>query len=122
MLNIGSEGSFRRDMTDDGKLFLEMLYVVNHEADLRAGFGAASLERRASRKDAHHLHAKVREDSGNGTTEAGAVGEEDDDCRDAPRHAEHGERGLAAIVLQRLVGLSEEIVDHWGLLLPQRFH
>ena len=76
-----------------------MLDILDLEAHLRTGLGAAGLERGPAGKDAHHLHAKVGEDSGDRAAKTGAVGQENDDRRDTPGHAQHSECGAAAVVL-----------------------
>ena len=57
---------------------------------LRAGFLPAGLLRSAAGKDADDARAPVGEDDLDGAAEACAVGEQEDNRGDAPRHAEHG--------------------------------
>ncbi len=86
--------------------------VVDGELDLRAGLLATGLLRGASGKDTDDARAPVGEDDFDGAAEAGAIGQQENHGRNAPRHAQHGERGAAAVVSHRLVGLRQQISHH----------
>src|SRR5260221_11214421 len=91
-----------------------MLHIVDGETYLRARFGAASLQGSASRKNSHHLHAEVGEDSCDGAAETCAVRQQNYHRSDAPGHAQHRQRGTTAVVLDGRGRLPSLIGDQQG--------
>ena len=59
----------------------------------------------------HKLGAEVGEDIGAGLAEPVAISEQHDHRGDAPRHAQHGERGAAAVVSHGAVGFAVELAE-----------
>ncbi len=94
-----------RDAIDQRRGGRDAVEVVDGELDLRAGFLSAGLLRGAAGKDADDARAPVGEDDFDGAAKSGAVGQQEDHGGDAPGHAQHGERGAAAVVAHRCVGL-----------------
>ena len=73
---------------------------------------AASLHRSTARNHDHQLGAEIGEDVGAGLAETIAVSEQHDHRGDAPGHAEHGERGAAAIVPHGAVSFASKSREH----------
>src|SRR5437763_14391487 len=106
MLDRGFHSSLGTDTPNQGHQVANMLNVIEGEADLHAGLGAASLERGASREDTHNLHAEVGEDGADGAAKSASVGHQEYNCGDAPRHAQHGESSAPAVEAHGLECLS----------------
>jgi hypothetical protein len=81
--------------------------VIEGELDLGAGLLPSSLLRGAAGKDADDARPPVGEDGLNSTAESCAVGKQENDGRDAPRHSEHGESGAAPVVTHGAIGLGK---------------
>ena len=101
-------GRFGRDALEQRNFGLEIVEIVDGELDLSAGFGASGLERGATGENKDEVCAPRAEGNPESVFESVAVGEEQHDRRDAPRHAEHGQHAASAIVFQRVVGLMAE--------------
>ena len=108
---------FGRDVLQQRNFGADVVEIVDGEADLRAGLGASGLQFGAAGKDEDEIRAERAEGGPESALEAGAVGEQEHDRRDAPGHAEHGEHAAAPVVAQRVVGLGGEIEDHENQLL-----
>lgn len=91
---------------------LDVLDVVDVQADFDAGPGAAGLLGGGAGKDADHVGTKLRKDGLEGAAEASAIREQKDDCGDAPGHAEHGNGGSPQVVAHGLHGLAEDVAEH----------
>src|SRR5208337_1140975 len=105
-------GGFGRDALQQRHLGLQVIEIVDREFDFAAGLGAARLQGGASGENEHQVRAPGAESDPEAALEAGAVGEQQYDGRDAPRHPKHGENAAAAVVLQRVVGLAYEFENH----------
>ncbi len=103
---------FGRDALQQRNFGLQVVEIVDGEFDFAAGLGAARLQGGASGKNEDQVCAPGAEGDPEAALETGAVGEQQHDGRDAPRHAEHGEDAAAAVVLERVVGLAGEFENH----------
>ena len=104
--------SFGRDALEQRHFSLQVIEIVDGELDLAAGLGAACLQGGASGEDENQVRAPGAESDPEATLEAGTVGEQQHDGRDAPGHAKHGEDAAAAVVFERAVSLTGEFENH----------
>ena len=104
VLHIGLFFDIGRDVRDLGKIGGERVDVILREANLHSGFLAPGLHGSFTRNHDDELSPEIRKDVGAGLAETIAVGEQHDDRGDAPSHAQHGERGSAAIVAHGRIG------------------
>src|SRR5262249_53314933 len=111
-LHRGIEAGFRGDVANQRHAVLDVLQVVQREAVLDTGLHAAGLHGASSGKDAHHLNAEVGKDVVDGAPETGAVSQQEHHRGDTPGHTQHGQGGAPAVVPQRTIGLSQQIVNH----------
>ena len=127
VLDAGLLADFGRDMGDLGKVGGQCLNVILGESNKVSGLLSAGLHGSAARDYDDELGPEIGEDVGAGPAKAIPIREQHDDGGDAPRHAQHGERGAAAIVPHGAVGFLEQIMKHigslgatlWISLLPQ---
>ena len=103
---------FRRNALQQRDFGANVVEIVDGEANLRSGLGASGLQLGAAGKNEDEVGAEGAEGGPQSALEAGAVGQQQHDRRDAPSHAEHGEHAAAPVVAQRVVGLGGEIDDH----------
>src|SRR5580765_3246690 len=122
ILHVGLLPDFGSNVRNLREICREDLNIFLGETYWNSGLLSASLHGSLPRDNDDELSAEICEDIGAGLTEAIAIGEKHDNGRDAPRHAQHGERGAAAVVTHRGIGFLEEVPKHPALLLAQRFH
>src|SRR5271165_1848090 len=117
---------FRRNTGEHGTLGTNKVEIIAREPHLHAGFCPSRLDRSTSRKNRHQVAPEGAEGNHQSVLEAGAVGKQQNNRRDTPCHAKHGEQGAAAIVFQRVECLLAQFAKHdcsrFLLLLPQCFH
>src|SRR5437868_6390601 len=101
-----------RDVANQRNHVLEKLNIVVGEADRYARLVATSFKRGPSRKNAHRLCAETLEDIVDGAPEPISIGQQENHRGDTPRHAQHGEHGLAKVVAHGAKGLVEQIAMH----------
>ena len=100
------------DVLGQRDIVAEHFDVVIGEADLDPGLVAASLLRGASGKNSHGGGTEAFEDVLDSAAKAVAVGEQENDGRDAPCHPGHSEKGAAKVVPHGRVGLLEQVAIH----------
>src|SRR5207302_5446266 len=103
---------FGRDVPDGRDGVHDLVHVVFFELDVHAGFSATRLQCGLPREAPDDAGAEIGEDGVDGTAESVAVSDEQHDCRNSPSHAQHGERGPAAIELQCVDGLCDDVANH----------
>src|SRR5208282_148682 len=86
--------------------------VIEGEPNLGAGLLPAGLLRGSARKDADNARAPVGKDGLDGPAESCAVGQQENDRGDTPRHTEHSQRSAAPVVTHGAVGLYKQIFHH----------
>ncbi len=101
-----------RYVDDAGHGLLDALDVVHLKADLHAGFRAAGLLAGAPREDADHVGAELREDGLECASEAGPVGQQENDGGDAPCHSEDGDGRTPAVVPHCFQCLAKDVLEH----------
>src|SRR5580700_7447210 len=101
-----------RNVADAGNGRPQAIDVVLGEAHVDAGLGSADLLRSLAGKDTDEVRAPLLKNALNGAAETGAVGQQQDDGRDSPGHADDGDEGAAAVVDHRLPCLAPDIVEH----------
>src|SRR5271166_6184289 len=112
LLHIALLFHHRRDAMDKRRGVHDAVNVVEGELDLGTGLLSPGLLRRASGKDAYGAGAPVGEDGLNSAAESRSISQQKYNGRNAPGHAEHGERSAAAIMAHRAVGLRKQILYH----------
>src|ERR1700682_751756 len=100
------------DVTSKRDVVAQQVDIFVRETDLDPGLVAASLLRGASGKDADGSGAETFEDVLNGAAEAVAVGQKQNDGRNAPCHSRHGEKSTPEIVAHSGDGLLEQVAMH----------
>src|SRR5580693_8021188 len=95
-----------------GDFVANVIDVGDLEADFTAGLGASGLQGGAAGEGADDVGAPGAEDGSDGVLEAGAEGQQDNDGGDPPGHAEHGERGAAAVVLHGAESFFQQVTGH----------
>src|ERR1700733_6175631 len=88
-----------RDVEDAGYRLLDALDVVHLKTHLNACLGTDCLLAGAARKDANHVRAELGEDRLEGASESGSIGQQKDDCSDAPCHTDDGDGCAASVML-----------------------
>jgi hypothetical protein len=76
----------------------EVVEIVDREFNFAARFGAARLQRGASRKNEDQVRAPGAEGDPESALETRAISEQQHNRRDAPGHAQHGEDAASAVV------------------------
>src|SRR6202166_5476628 len=99
-------------MAAEWNVVAQQFDVVVSEANLDARLVASGLLGRAPGENSDGGGAEAFKDGLDRLAEAVPVGEKQDDSRDAPRHAGHGEQGAAQVVAHGRISLREKVAVH----------
>src|SRR4029077_16646324 len=112
---------FGTDISDLGKIDGKGINIIESKPEGNSRFLTTRLHGSLSRNYDDQVTAEVGKDVGAGPAKTIAIGKQHDDCRDAPRHPQHGERSTAPVVKHGAVGFLKQIAEHPSLL-PERIH
>src|SRR5215471_11848284 len=102
----------RRDSLQQRNFSTNVVDVIHSQPNLRTCLRSARLEFGAPWKDEYKIGAEGAECRPQAALEASAVGQQQHNRCDAPRHSQHGQHASPAVVAERVVGLGYEIEDH----------
>src|SRR5581483_10558587 len=112
VLNVCVFADVRGDMGNLWEIGGEDVDIVKCQAQLLARLLPTRLHRGTAGDNNHQLGAEISEDVGTGLSETVAVGQQDDDRGDAPRHTQYGQGSAAPVVPHGRVGFLEQIPSH----------